>query len=198
MFAVAALAVLLLALSAWLISSRRSVAWTAMAAMFPSGVTVFYAREFLTEALALSLFGLFTLALVLTLKQPHRLAWPVLAGLTIGMLALTKPVFLYVFWLVLLFGAVGLFVRQWSPLVKKSTIVFTLGFGLVVTPWSIRNKVTFDQTDIAGSGYGGDVFSASVARYSITLVPVLSIALGAALVHLADRFSRQKKRLQDG
>lgn len=156
-------------LTAWHLFHKRSVAWAAMLAMFPSGATVFYARQFLTEGLALPLFGLFTVFLLLSVRNPDRLVWPALTGLSVALLALTRPVFAYVFWPLLLLGVAVFLWRRGRPVIRNALLVFALTYAVALTPWMLRNKIVFDQATIADSGYGGETLSHRVGYNRMSL-----------------------------
>jgi 4-amino-4-deoxy-L-arabinose transferase-like glycosyltransferase len=129
--------------------SERISRWAAALFLLePTGL--FLANIVMTETLFIFLFlgGLY-----LFLKQAEKpRAWLfLLAGLALGLAALTRTIvqFLPIFFIVSLF----FFYRRF-PLRKLLVFgsMFLLGFGLMVAPWSLRNKSAFDSWQLSSVG----------------------------------------------
>ncbi len=154
-------------LSVWyaalLLSGRRAVAWAAYAFAAASVIPLHYTRLFLTEALILPLFGFFTLCLLKTLRQPGNKVWPILTGLMIALLALTKPIYAYLFWF-LAFAALILVASVWrSRGAVVGLALFLAAYGAVTVPWAVRNYAEFGSSFASGSQYGARALAQRVA-----------------------------------
>jgi len=130
-------------MTGWLLSRSRVLAWLAMAMAWYSGLPVHYANLFLTEALVLPLFGMFLLFLGLIYLYPGRWYWAAGAGLILGLLALTRPSFTYLFWFLAGAGVLATLGRSLRVQRMRSVCVFCLGFALMTLPWVARNYSTF-------------------------------------------------------
>ena len=148
----------------WQLSRRRSLAWIAMIAAWSSGLPVQYATQFLTETLVLPLFGALLLLLAMHYLNPTRSRWALYAGLTLGLLVLTRPSFAYLFWLMLITGALSLvYVPHLRQYIRRALIVFCLGYIVVTAPWLARNYIQFDQIMFSGGKYGGKTLAQRVS-----------------------------------
>jgi 4-amino-4-deoxy-L-arabinose transferase-like glycosyltransferase len=108
---------------------------------------VFYVECLVTFALALSLY------LVLeALDRPRQLAWSLLAGVGIGVAALTRSILLvYVPFLLLAMLYVAS-ARRWSAV--RSCAVLAFGVVLVIAPWTVRNFRVYGKPIVISSGFG--------------------------------------------
>ena len=90
--------------------------------------------------------------------QESRWSPMVAAGLTFGMLALTKAAFLYVFAGVMVYLSVDFAIRSRGRQDRSKSavhlVLLALAFAVVVTPWMTRNYVYLDSFGIAGRGGG--------------------------------------------
>jgi len=144
-------------LTAYIISRSRLVGWVAMFIACASVVPSKYAGLYLTEAVTLPIFGFFTLFSVLAMVRSDQRRWPILAGLCIGLLALTRPTFAYLFAFliciaVIYFVAVRAHRKAWIAL-----IVFSIAYCATVAPWSIYKSQV--ETRETGVSYGAVVLS---------------------------------------
>lgn len=110
-----------------------------------------------SEALSLPLHALLTYftARYLFKDTPRRDA--LLAGLTLGLLALSRFAYQYYLPLLLLILVIGYINRQpfdWRR-VGASVSLAIMGFGLLVTPWLMRNQQIFASTTLGTSGSTG-------------------------------------------
>jgi len=168
----AVLAFTFLWLTARRLHGRAGVAWLAGLAAFLSFELLKFANLVLTEILVLPLFFAFVWCLVVA-YQTGKLRWWLAAGLAIGLTALTRPEYAYLFYgLALALGAATLWRRQKLLLFKGAMLV--LGFGLVAAPWLGRNYVQFGQASLTG-GYADAIF-AQRAAYNRMSWPEIGVA----------------------
>ena len=155
-------------LTTWLISGRRAAAWLALVAVLACASPIYFARLLFTEALLLPLFGLFTLVLLLAVQRRAQIVWPLLGGVLLGLLVLTRPTFTYVFWFMLVAGIViALFGRQWHAM-RAGLAVFVVAYGVVILPWMARNEIQFGELTLADSAYGAKALSHRVGYNRMT------------------------------
>lgn len=140
-------------LIAFLLSGRRLVAWLAMGFALLSGYPLQFAQLYLTEALTLPLYALFTLFLLLSYQRPQVRLWPLLAGLALGLLALNKPTYAYLFWFLFVCGAGLLWVARIRQHLAPALLFFALSYAFVTLPWVARNHHLFEQASLTGN-YG--------------------------------------------
>jgi len=155
-------------LTTWLFSRRRAAAWLALFAVLACSVPLYFARMLLTEALFLPLFGLFTLVLLLAMQQRGQIVWPLLAGVLLGLLALTRPTFAYVFWLMLVVGIIVALLRRQGSAMRAGLIVFTAAYAAVVLPWIARNQIEFGRSVFSDPAYAGRTLSQRAAYNRMT------------------------------
>ena len=148
--------------TAWLLFEQRWLAWLAMVLAFFSGDPQHFSKLFLTEALVLPLFGLFSVFLLMAYRRPGSLLWPILCGAAMGALALTRPTFAYLFWFALIAGALLLVAAQEKRRRFYALVLFVLAYAATVGPWIARNYATFDQAALTG-GYGESVLCQRLA-----------------------------------
>lgn len=162
----AALALVLVWLTARAVTGSEAVAWVALVLALLSGRHVFYANHFLTENLVLPLLAAAGLVLVLAWQQRERrvgLLLFVLAGALLGLATLTRPVFLYLA-VVLALGLAGfaLWRRPRPRRLLAGAAGLGLGCALVLFPWILRNAVEFGKP-VVSQGYGGHTLAQRVA-----------------------------------
>jgi len=148
--------------TAWLLFGQRWLAWLAMILALASGEPQHYSKLFLTEALVLPLFGLFSVFLLLAYRRPSSMLWPVLCGLSLGALALTRPTFAYLFWFAVIAGSVLQLLCHHRRRRVMAVAALALAYAAVTVPWLARNYVTFDQAALTG-GYGESVLCQRLA-----------------------------------
>ncbi len=171
------LALTLLWATAYVWTARPLCAWAAWLAALGAGIVPEYAPVVLTEALILPLGGLFIFALALYIKR-YGTAWPLLlAGLALGLLALTRPSFWY-----LLLASFGFSVLLAMVPRRRSTaaallLMCAMG-GAVTGPWLVRNQVQFDRLALSGGDYGGRSLMQRLAYNDMTLTE-----FGAAFIY---------------
>ena len=148
----------------WLLAFRISgnpwIAWLAAGFALMSQDPLSYANRVLTEALLLPLMGLFTVFLVLA-YQTKRMRWMLAAGASLALAALTRPAYCYLFLVITATLAGGVLVGK-RRLFLTACAAFVLAYGVVVTPWMLRNKLQFDRFALT-TGYAGDILAQRVA-----------------------------------
>jgi 4-amino-4-deoxy-L-arabinose transferase-like glycosyltransferase len=163
--------------TAYVWTARPLCAWAAWLAALGAGIVPEFAPVMLTEALTLPLGGLFTLALALHIKR-HGTAWPLLlAGLALGLLALTRPSF----WYLLLASTALALLRMSVPRWRRggAALLLMCGMGALVTlPWLVRNQIEFDRLALSGGDYGGRSLLQRLAYNDMTLAE-----FGAAFIY---------------
>ena len=109
---------------------------------------VFYVECLFTFMVALSL----TLALRALDDDHPGIAWPFLAGVSVGIAALTRSIFLAYFPFLLLAMLYAGWSRPWHT--ARSCAVLALGTALMIAPWSIRNLHVYGRPVLISSGFG--------------------------------------------
>jgi 4-amino-4-deoxy-L-arabinose transferase-like glycosyltransferase len=120
---------------ALLLTRCRLVAWIALVAALASEIPADYCGLFLTESITLPLFGLLSLFLVLSVLRKQERRWAILGGITMGLLALSKPTFLYLFVFLGIIGIGYLALARARRMAWIKVLVFAIAFSAVVTPW---------------------------------------------------------------
>ena len=156
-------------LTAQLLTGRRIVAWLAMAAAFLSGIPVDYARQFLTEALVLPLFALLTLFLLLAWQRPNVALWPLMMGLTMGLLALVRPAYAYLFWFFVAAGAFTIALVRTRKRALSMLLLFGITYGITTLPWIVHNYLAFGTASIDARGYGGITLTQRVSYNKMSM-----------------------------
>lgn len=136
-------------------------AWTVLAVVAASGVHANFARHFLTESPLLAIFPFF-LALLLRATDPsaRRNLWLLLGlGAVMGLLALTRPSYVYQAYAVML--AIPL-LRQYrgaatiGPFGIGAALAVSAGYALAVAPWMLRNWLALGEFALT-VGYDIDI-----------------------------------------
>ncbi len=143
--------------------------WAAWCALLAAGLGTteyaVYARTAMTEALSLPLAALSGLLLVFLVQRPR---WPTALGLgvTLGLLSLARPEYLYLAVVVGLVGAGFCAWRRWRRL-GRGMVVACLLAGVTMSPWSVRNERLFGTT-APTSGYAGFILAQRMAYEAMT------------------------------
>jgi 4-amino-4-deoxy-L-arabinose transferase-like glycosyltransferase len=155
--------------SVWLFARRLSgsdlFAWIATFCAILARNPWQYANQFLTEALLVPLLGLFILFLTLA-YQDRRPVWMLATGAALGLAALTRPAYVYLFVAMIAVLAVAAAIGRARGLVL-ACLLFALAYGAVVAPWMMRNKALTDRFAVT-TGYAGDILSQRVAYNRMT------------------------------
>lgn len=143
-------------------------AWIAMLLAMATTQYADYARQALTENLAFPLFTAATLATTLAIgSRRHRLWWTS-AGFLWGLLALTRPSFVYAFYLCMVALALSALRSDWRRRSLVDALLLVAGYAVVVAPWTVRNALLFDRATIT-AGYAGYVMAPRMAYNAMTL-----------------------------
>jgi 4-amino-4-deoxy-L-arabinose transferase-like glycosyltransferase len=142
--ALAAITSFLIFLTAWRLCDSEAVGWLTMFAALATGEFSYWATRYMTETLAFTaLFAFLLFTVVSYLDQSRAKAF--LAGLSIGLAALTRPPCLYLYYLMIgmlpLAFVCGRNLRLQSAL--PFGILFAVGGAAVIVPWALRNLYHF-------------------------------------------------------
>lgn len=153
----------------WLFARRLSgsdlFAWIAAICALLARNPWQYANQFLTEALLIPLLGLFILFLTIA-YQDRKPLWMLAAGGMLGLAALTRPAYVYLF-LAMIAVLTLVAAMRWARRLFLACILFALAYGAVVTPWMIRNAALTDRFALT-TGYAGDILAQRVAYNRMT------------------------------
>ncbi|MCK5374893.1 MAG: hypothetical protein KAJ40_06375 [Alphaproteobacteria bacterium] len=151
--ALASLSTLLIWLAGFMITKRYSAAWLAMGISLLAEAYAYYTAQIMTENLVFPLFSATCLFIVFAWK--YKKTWPwFLAGISLGLLALTRPSFVYLFYFGIITVSFLSGFQNTASFRKKLglPLLFLIGYAGIVTPWIIRNGQTFGQYSIS-KGY---------------------------------------------
>lgn len=142
--ALGVIAILLVYFSGLILGGRKSLAVIAALLVLASGAYDSF-MQVMTEPLALPLCTLACLLAALSYKRKSG-SMAFWAAIVLGLLALTRPSFVYLFYFAV---ACGIFVIIWALVEKREVLyikslahilaLFVLGYGLAVMPWVVRN-----------------------------------------------------------
>lgn len=168
--ALATLSAFLTFIAAYVVCGSLVLAWSAMLLALATAEYAGYAVQVLTENLVLPLFTAFSIVVVLAWRRPTALRW-LAAGLLIGVAALVRPSFAYLFYATALFASVGLLIADRGRLDRAPLMVsmLVLGYGFVVAPWLVRNALLLGVADIT-RGYAAHELAQRLAYNAMTWV----------------------------
>lgn len=126
----------------------RLDAWIAMAVALASEIPANYCGLFLTESITLPLFGLLSLFLILSVLRKQERRWPILGGIAMGLLALSKPTFLYLFIFLMVTGVAYLAFTRAQRTARIRTLVFAIVFAVVIAPWYAHTTLNSSTSEI--------------------------------------------------
>lgn len=133
-------------------------AWVVLAVVASSGAHAYFARHFLTETPLLAIFPFFLALLARATAPADRGAMPkrilLLLGLTMGLLALTRPSYVYQAYAILLLLPLLRHFRGATAIGfygVGATIWAAAGYLLTVLPWMLRNAIQLDQFALTAS-----------------------------------------------
>jgi 4-amino-4-deoxy-L-arabinose transferase-like glycosyltransferase len=141
--------------------------WQAWCALLAAGLGTteyaVYARTAMTEALSLPLSAASGLLLILLLKRPRPLT-AVALGVSLGLLTLARPEYLY---LTAAMGIAGLALAPWRRRFGLFLAAACVIAGLTIAPWSVRNERLFG-TPAPTFGYAGFILGQRVVYDEMT------------------------------
>lgn len=138
---------------AWLLSRSEVVAWLALIIALATGEPGYYARTYLSESVSVVAFLLFMLFAIRSIER-RRFLDLAGAGVCLGLAALGRPAYVYLFYLLCLvmpLAAVFLRGRDVVPTLP-GIAVFVAATVAVLSPWMIRNQLRFADPGLS-SGY---------------------------------------------
>ncbi|MGH7014003.1 MAG: hypothetical protein ACREEL_07595 [Stellaceae bacterium] len=164
-FVVAAITLLLLWRLAATTTESEATGWIALVlAAFGSYEFASAALTAVTENLTLCLFTASQLALVAAARRDDR-RLALLAGLFLGLTALTRPAFAYAAYAVLVVTLIGWLIptlrRRHRPMLGLGAAM-TAGAALALVPWMTRNALELGVFNLT-QGYGGKILAQRVA-----------------------------------
>ena len=149
-------------------TARPLCAWLAWLLAMTAGIVPEYAPVYLTEALTLPLGGLFTLAFALVIKRRHVALSATMAGLALGLLALTRPSFWYLLLAIAVITLAMAVLPRWRRYSAPLALLCVMG-ATVTAPWLLRNHAEFDRFALSGGDYGGRSLMQRLAYNDMTL-----------------------------
>lgn len=143
----------LIYLTAVRFSGRRVDGWLAALLAAGTGLPSEFANAFLTEILVLTEFCALLL-FCLNLYKTGQRRWVVAIALTLAMLTLTRPSYLYLAYGFMAFflGLMAARPRAWRAGLLRAVVLAAV-FTLAVAPWALRNKIQFDSFALTSGGY---------------------------------------------
>ncbi len=148
-----AIAMLAIFRIAWALTSSETVAWLAMIIALATGEAGFYARTYLSENLTVPAFLMFMLFAVRWVLA-RRLGDCIAAGCALGVAALARPAYVYLFYMIagaMALAALGGRRRDWLPR-PVDVAAFVAAALVVLAPWMLRNWRQFGDPALS-SGY---------------------------------------------
>jgi len=145
----------------WLFN-RISIAWLSCLLTFATTKPMFFANNFLTEILIVVFFPVLLLSVIGASRSGAK-RWWLGAGVTIGLLTLTRPEYLYLAYSITSIGIVVALLTK-NLRFGTSALLLISSFSVVIAPWSIRNHQQFSSFAVTG-GYG-DIIIAYRSAYN--------------------------------
>ena len=124
--------------------------WTMLAVVAASGAHAYFARHFLTEAPLLAIFPFFLMLLLRATDPASRRSAGLLLGLglAMGLLALTRPSYVYQAYAVILALPLLRYYRGATaigPFGLGAALAAAAGYMLAVLPWMLRNVFSLGE-----------------------------------------------------
>jgi glycosyltransferase involved in cell wall biosynthesis len=159
------------------ITSSATIAHGAVFLILLSGAPWYYADHYLTETLYLPMAMGFYLVFARALHHGHRRSYIFAAGI-LGLLALIRPSFFYLFLiLVCLLPVILCYRRRKTPMTGKlilgNTLIFAGVCVLILSPWLVRNYQALDRPAVT-VGYGAYALSSRVSYNQMTNMEYLA------------------------
>ena len=158
----AILSLFLVWLSAWHLTGRLSVAWLSMILASCAEAYAYYTSFIMTEALVFPLFTAACLLAVLAWKYKKGSAF-FACGVMLGLLALTRPSYIYLFYLAFAASvAAGLLSGRSLKQKLGWPLLLLAGYALMAAPWMIRNGQVLGTYAIS-KGYAPFILTQRIA-----------------------------------
>ncbi len=149
----AALSALLVWLAAWVLTHRYGVAWIALILALDAEAYAYYTAQIMTENLVFPLFTAACLSAAAAWRYQRAALW-LAAGVALGLVSLTRPSYLYLFYAALPALLVSLLFLKDISMHRKMTwpLLFLAGFAIAAGPWVVRNGLSLGEYGIS-KGY---------------------------------------------
>lgn len=184
----ALLSLLLIYMLAYYFSNYRIMGWLAGFFALSSGVFQEYSFNFLTENMILPAFCALLLFCLL-LYQRGDLSFLVWIGITLGVLTLVRPSYLYLFYsFALLFASLWAF--QKNHRAGMRFLLLAAVFTVCVAPWAIRNKLQFNSYTLTSGGYA-EAILVQRTNYNQMSWPEIGVAMIYWLPDFGDSLARE-------
>lgn len=148
----------------WVFARRLSgsvlIAWLAVLCALLARSPLRYANSLLTEALLVPILGVFAVCLLIA-YQDRRPGWLAAAGAVLGLAALTRPAYAYLLY-AMTAALAAVAVIRWRRALLLGCVLFAVAYGIVVSPWLLRNKTQFGRLALT-TGYDGNILAQRVA-----------------------------------
>ena len=184
----ALLSLFLIYMLAYYFSGYKSMGWLAGFLALASGVFQEFSFLLLTENIALPAFCALLLSCLL-LYQRGDLRFLICIGVTLGILTLTRPSHLYLFYSFALVFA-GLWVFQRRRRAGVRLLVLVAVFTVCVAPWAVRNKLKFDSYTLTSGGYA-EYALITRTNYNQMSWPEVGVAMIYWLPDFGDSLARE-------
>ena len=148
-----AIAILAVFQMSWLLSRSQAVAWLALVIALATGEPGYYARTYLSENVSVVAFLLFMLFAMRAIEY-RRVCDGIFAGVFMGLSALGRPAFLYLFYLLCLLLPLAALIgrgKARAPQMRQ-VAAFVLATIAVLLPWMVRNQLRFGDPGLS-AGY---------------------------------------------
>lgn len=154
--------------TAWRLSASQPASIAAVVIAFGAQRVIESMTLFLTESLILALVGIFTAALTEIITR-KRLSAALICGLTLGLLALTRPSYGYLIWPMIIIGMIAVLRTNSKGVGLNQLLGLATGIAITCLPWMIYNAETFSQFALSSSLYGGKTLAQRIAFNAMTV-----------------------------
>jgi 4-amino-4-deoxy-L-arabinose transferase-like glycosyltransferase len=155
---------------AGVIGGSRRAAWIALAlGLVPAQFLLISVNYLMTEMTSLLLSLAATAAVLAAWRGDRPRRFLALAGVLLGLLALTRPAFLYLFLASTLSAAVLIAIGRAGPRARAAALLamFVLGFAVPVAPWVARNAIVLGRPALT-HGYDSHTLVQRISFDSMT------------------------------
>lgn len=151
------------------ITGRWTTSYMVIGCVFLSGAPFEYIDQFNSEGIYLPLFFVFLVAFARAVGDNALRHW-MIAAVALGLCALTRPVFFYLFWMLLALVALVQALRWLRTRTRpgvRGPLLFAAIFMLVIAPWLARNLMLYGSPTLT-VGYGVHTLSYRIAYNRMT------------------------------
>ncbi len=175
------LTTLLLWLLVRLLFDHRGQAILAVLCALLSMAYTSYAQRILTEVLIFPGCISLQIGLLLYLRQ-RRKRWAALIGLSLGLLTLIRPEYLYLS-LTIATISIGLLVFRKNSGGITAILIGAIAFSFTISPWMWRNHQQLDSWSLTGGGY-----AETILAYRLSYNRMTPSEWGASLIYWVPDF----------